>query len=488
GNAPHDTLGTRIILQLWSRGCDQVVPQKGNIIQVQPNRPDDVQAAADRERYMNWHLRHKVPFWIQSIRMSYLRWLITGSEFRYKMWDPVLKTTRIEDISADDVIVPYSRKDVDPFMGEVPRVTLIRRWHRWTLEDYGLSGMLDKDQVTKLYDKETESVDRDDGDDTAIEEVGIQIDKVEKPDMTAEDRELEARKVYVCQTWTKLPDGDRMRPTLWTIDRKTSLPLALMAREDEDPFDRMRFEREKKAWDLQAKNVAAQFQQMVQQGVPAEQPPPPPMPAPPRMRPIYSFLHYRLFPNPAGFYGIGVGYLLKNNNLMTDKLMAEYLLSARYQNMQGGFLPEGSAGKTGPVEMEMGKFHTLHLEAEQMNGIKPFVMHPPSDGLWKFIGKLNADSSTLIADADTLSGEAGPTNETKAAAEQRNYNATQLVSTITGLFTETLAYEIRLIADDNRNFMPDMEDFYPDDGQGMQTAHRADWTDEFRFTFTADQR
>lgn len=490
GAAPHDPIGTRILLQLWSRGCDQVVPQKGTLVQVQPNKPEDIEAAARREKRLNWQLRHKVPNWVRGVRMSYLLWLISGSTFREKMWDPVLKTTRIESIDADDVIVNYARRDVDPFMAEVPRVTIRKRLHRWTVEEYGDAGMFDPKQVAKLYDKETPSV-SDEEDESVIQEVGDKIDNFEKPNTTSEDKELLPRTFYRCHTWVQLPDQKRMKPVIFTIDRRTAIPIALTVREDEDPFDKMRFDAEQKEWEIAAQNVAMQYQQAVAQAQamgapPPPQPQPPKAPAPVRMQPIHNVLHYRLFYNPAGFYGIGVGYLLKNGNLLIDKLELEYLLSARFNNNQGGLLPKGTNQKRGAVELEMGKWHETELEPEQMAGIKPFNFHPPSDGMWKFIGKMRDDCSTLIADADTLSGEAGPTNETKAAAEQRNYNATALVSTITGLFTETLAEEVKLIAHDNRAFMQEREEFFFE-GQPQESL-RSDWVDEFHFTFTADQR
>jgi len=490
GNAPLDPIGTRILLQLWSRGCDQMLPAKGALVQVQPNSPEDVEPAARREKHLNWQLRHKIPNWIAGVRDSYLRWLMAGSEFREKMWDPVLKCTRIEGVSADDIIVHYSRKDIDKFMSEVPRVTRRIRKQRWQLEEYADAGMLDPQQLKRIFDKETPTVEGE-AEETVIEELGIKLDGVEKPDSN-EDKELRPRELYRCQTWLKLPQQERMKPVMVIIDRKTSIILGLTVREDEDPFDKMRFDAETKEWQFAAQNIATQYQQMVAQGVPVPPPQQPPPPKPVRMKTIHSFLHYRLFTNPAGFYGIGVMFLLKNSNLMINKLSMEYLASARFANVQGGLVPKGTNQKRGPLEMEMGKWHETELTPEEMSGIRPFNMHPPADGLWKFIGKLREDCSTLIADADTLSGEAGPTNETKAAAERRNFNATALVSTIVALFTETLAEEVKLIAHDNRSFMEEKEYFYftEDTHQKPQQieVYREDYLDEFHFTFTADQR
>ena len=516
GQQPHDPIMTRTLLQLWCRGIDQIFPAKGTLMQVQPTQPKDEEPAARREKHMNWQLRHKVPNWVPGHRETYLAFIMAGSTFREKSWNPVKKISEFEHITADDVIVSYSRKDIDPLMKRVPRVTRVLRPFRWEIEEYAEVGAFHGDYVeNKLYgDDAAPSTGNIESEESSFTEAGQKIDGVEAPSTVSEkggDADLSPRVLWRCQTWMRLPKDKKMKPVTITIDVKTSTPLALVVRESEDPFERMQFEAKKQEWEMQAQAVAAQFQQQVQQiqmmqqqGVPAQmpqQPQPPPIPQPPKLRPVYNIFHYRLFPNPAGFYGIGAGYLLRNANLMVNKLQAEYLQSARAANTSGGWLPKGTMLKTGPIEMEFGKYHQTELEAEQMTGIKTLQFPPPADGLWKFIKNLEDACYSLIADVDTMSGQAGPTNETKAAAQQRNYNATALISVISGLYLDTLKEEVKALAHDNRMFMDDTEYFWVTEpthqdpakaqqqgGGQAQTALRSDYTDEFDFTFTADQR
>ena len=511
GNAPHDPVLTRVLLQLWSRGWDQICPAKGTLMQVQPNASGfEAEKKADRrEKYMNWQLRHKVPNWITGHGESYLMFLIAGSCFREKSWNPTTKTTEFEPLTADDVIVSWTRKDIDPLMKRVPRVTRVLRLHRWEIDELVDSGTFASDYADLMFADDAPSA-LGAEEPSVIMDANERIEGVEMPSSTlaeGEDKDLKPRDIYRCQTWLKLPDQKRMKPVMFTVDRKTGYPLSLTIREAEDPFDRMRFESQKQEWMLTSQNMAAQYQQQLQQhqmlaaqGVPAQppmQPQPPAQPSPPRKMVVHSFIHYRLFPNPAGFYGIGVGYLLKNANLLINKLEAEYLTSARLQNSNMSWLPINTL-PPGPKEVEIGKNIQTNLEPEQMVGIRPIVFQPPADGLWKFIDKVRSNVSTLVADADTMSGEAGPTNETKAAAQQRMFNATALVSVIVRLYMEPLKEEVKLLAHDNRNFMDDKEFYWvtsathqKDSGPQASTQeeiYRSDFQDEFDFTFTADQR
>ncbi len=499
GNSPHDPVLTRVLLQLWSRGWDQICPAKGTLMQVHANGPQDEEAAQRREEYMNWQLRHKIPNWIMGHAEAYLSFLLAGSVFREKFWNPTLRTTEMETVSADDIIVPWTRKDIDPLMKRVPRVTRVLHLYKWEIEGLVDDGAFDPMYGEKIFDSSSNSGSSNQ-EPSVIMDANRKIEKIEMPETTlsqGDDKDLKPRDIYRCHTWVSLPDDKRMRPVTFTIDRQSKLPLSLVIREAEDPFDRRRYESQKQEWTLKAQNIVAQYQMQLQQGIPAQKPVPPPEPAPPKTRTLFNVVHYRLFTNPAGFYGIGVGYLLKNANLLVNKLEAEYLTSARLANSNQGWLPKGTLAKRGPVDVEIGKYHETELEAEQMSGIRPIQFNPPADGLWKFIEKVRNDCGTLIADVDTMSGEAGPTNETKAAAQQRMYNATALVSNVVRLYNEPLKEEIKLIAHDNRFFMDDSEFYWVTSpthqapgGQQTETkqAFRSDFADEFDFTFTSDQR
>lgn len=522
GRAPHDPIICRTVLQMWTRGCDQIVPVKGSLIQVTPVGPEDEDLASKRETHMNWQLRHKVPNYVPGHRESFLQFLMSGSVFREHSWDPVLQTSRFDYLTADDVVVPYSRKDIDPLMRRVPRVTRILRWYRWELEDLEEAGHFPAGMVTRLYSREQGGGAPVASDDSRLEEQAQEIDGVKKPITVSamDDVDSQQREVFRCHMWLKLPKEKRQRAVTLEADVTTGIALSLKIREDEDPFDRTRFDQQMKAFTITSQNVKTQYAAGMQQWQMAAQQaqmtgqPPPPQPAPPqmpkqpdpvKMRPIWQMIHYRLFPNPHGFYGLGVAYLLTNTNELVNSLEAEYLLAARFANMKQGFLSKGAiASGRGELRLTMGKFTQTELESEQMNGIKEFSFSPPSESLHSFIQQMKQDAYTLVADVDTLTGQAGPTNETKAAAMQRQTNATALMTAVAALYLETMALEPKMLARDNSLFLPDQGELYwvttpdktkpqlpgvpPTESRQPATATREEYASEFDFTFTADQR
>lgn len=513
GRAPHDPIICRIILQIWTRGCEQLWPAKGNLIQVSPVGVEDEEVAARREQHMNWQLRHKVPNWVEGHKETLLQFLLSGSAFRENSYDPVLATTKFDHLTADDIVVPYSRKDVDPRMRRVPRVTRILRLFRWELEDLRDAGGLAN--VDKLLSKDNARPSSED--DSALEEQAQEIDGVHRQTSVAasEDIDNQQRVLYRCHQWMKPPGEDRMRPMTFVVDAATNIVCSLKYREREDSLDRARFDADMKVWQAEMANVKAQYQAALQRhaqmtaqmpGIELPQPTPPQMPQQPtpvKMVPAYRVLHYRLFPNPHGFYGLGIAYLLANANELVNALEGEYLNAARFSNMITGLLPKSAMPKRGEIRLAMGKFIGVDLEPEQMGAVREFKFSPPSDALRKVIEGLKEDANTLIADADTLTGQAGPTNETKAAAQQRMSNATTITSAVTALYVATMAEEPKMLAEDNKLYMDEREPFWvttpdktkptlpgepPVERREQKMAMREDYASEFDFTFTADQR
>lgn len=512
GRAPHDPIIARTILQMWMRGREQLIPAKGHIIQATPVGSEDEQVALDREDHMNWQMRHKIPNYAAGVGESFLQYQMSGSAFREYYWDPKRKTTCFDSLTADDITVSYALKDIDPLMRRVPRVTRHLKLYKWEIEQYEASGEFPEGTVEKLYSKNGH------GSSTKIEESNLEkqaqiIDGVSPGTSSIsinEDGDDSAlRLIHRVYMWMKLKGSNKTQAVTFIVDDATNTPISLKIREEEDPFDQARFAAETKVWELAAENTKAQYQQQLQQaqqmpGMPLPPPPPmPPAPAPVSMIPSFNVIHYRLFPNPNGFYGIGIAYLLTNANEMVNQMQAEYLLAARFANLKTGLLPRNSVAKGGEIKVEMGKFVQTNLEAQEMAGVREFSFSGPSEGLRKFIEEMKNDAYSLVADVDTLTGEAGPTNETKAAAQQRMANATTLMTAVTSLWLETFAIEPKVLAKYNGKYMDEQELYWitaPDKSKPVapgqapvqtrqqKSASRELYASEFDVTFTADQR
>jgi hypothetical protein len=507
----HDPILTRTILLMVSRGWDQICPAKGSIINVHANGAEDEEAAQRRNDHMNWQFREKIPNYILSHRASYNAFALFGSTFRVKWWNPVTRCTQFDYITTDDMIVPYTRKDIDPLMRDVPRYTRLRRYHRFQLEALGREGYYH--EVSRLFGKDVPQSSPDgDEDESDVQRIASEVDGVERP-VTFTAKKGGPRILHDVYTWLQLPgpngepEGDQ-KPVILTYDKWSKLPLSLVVREEDDPFDRARFDADMAAFEMAQQNATAQYEQgMVMweqaqaQGIPVEPPQEPVLPDPPapvRKRPEYTVIHYRCFDNPEGFYGLGLGHLLLHPVKFINALSNDYVLAGKFANMQGGFLPKGALGpKRGEIKYQHGKFVETELDSSDMAGIKPLQFPGPSESLWKVIKETKNDAGTMVANVDTMSGEAGPTNETRTAALQRQAQASQLMGSVVRGYLEAMKEEPKMVAHDNSLFLDDREMYWvtepnKEDPRKMERTQREirreDYASPIDFSFTADQR
>lgn len=504
--APHIAIMCKAILHLWARTYDQVIPAKGDIIHGVPFGPDDVDRAQRTEQHLNWQLRQRIPDWASGHQTNILGWYMGGSQWRHYRYDPVEGVHRVDTLGIDDVIIPYSERDDHPLMKSLPRITRVLRLARWEAEVYEDSGVWANLDAVYPADDDASSVDgpppappRND-EDTTVEAAVIEIQGVDKP--TKGDRNAK-RLYYEQQTRIRFPKvlnvlalkaiEGKTKPVVLTVDKITKKPLALTIREEPDPIDQSRFDQQTQAFTIASQNIAQQMTMPPTPGMPAPAPPKPV--APVKMQTVYNIVHYRLFPNPEGILGLGVGYLLEGSNELANTLAAEYMLGAKFENLKGGFIPRNSREKRGDLAFTPGKFIEMDLEPEVMQkAIVPLVFSPPSEGLMKVVEKLEANSE-IAANADILSGEKGASNETAKGMMVRNSNAMALISVMTRLYLEAMKYEIKMIAHGNAVQMDGPETFPVQAMTGADksqvsnvTVQPSDYTEDVHIEFTADAR
>lgn len=505
--APHIAIMCKALLHLWARIYDQVVPAKGDIVKVKPLGPKDEQRAIRVEKHMNWQLRYRMPDWGTSQQVSILAWLMAGSTFRHYRWDPVAHTHIVDHVPIDDVIVSYSVDDIHPQMKSVERVTRVLRMARWELEQYAAEGYYSNlEAIFPADGEEEESGSTSDGDtgpsqtnedDSPVRIAGDKIQGVEAP--TRKDRDGK-REIYEQHTTLKFPKkvgveglAGVTKPVIIVVDKESKKPLAVMIREEPDPVDQARFNQETQAFQMAAANMGAQGMA----GAGLVQGPTQPKVRPVRMQTVYRMIHFRLFPNPSGFYGLGVGYLLEGSNELANTLAAEYMLSAKFYNMFTGWIARGTKEKRGDVQLGHGKFIETDLDPELLDkGVKLMDARPPSEGLMKVVEKLEQNSE-IAANADILSGERGASNETAKGMMVRNSNAMALISVMTRIYLDPLKYELKLIAHGNSVYLDESEYFpFTQDIPGQPGAQqmtqekvgRSDYVEDVHIEFTADAR
>ena len=505
--APHHPLVLQAMLSLWSRLWDQVCPAKGDIVHIAVVGEPDEERQMLVEKHMNWQLRTKMPDWVSSQGDSIMQWLLSGSNFREYVWDPIAKCNRVDHVPIEDMVISYAEKDTHPLMPTVPCVTRVLRVPKHLLLEYQKIGWYDG--IDELYEEGGGAfvgagVNYVDG--GPVRDAAMKIDGVEKPEGQESQDPDPVRELLRQHIWLELPSVG-YKPVTFVVDRKSKKPVYLSVRETPDSLDQSRFDREQAAAVAKAKSIDGMLQQQQAAAgppMPGAPPPVPPEPTQPdkvrpvKMVPLYTVIHYRLFPNPEGFYGIGAGYLLENSNALVDELLADVLISGRLANIPQGFISNQMSGLKGDIQAVPGKFHAVDIPGEQLkDAIHQFQFNPPPPVLMDMIKFLVNESKDQTANQEILSGEKGSSHETAAQYKGRNNNAMTVVNVMTRLYIEPLKYEMKLIAHGNSIFMPAEEWFSvvapsqatpgANDVQSLKIARDA-YLEDYHITFTADSR
>lgn len=501
-DAPHMPLLLKAILSHWSRTVDQVLPANGSIVHPVPTSFEDDERADRVELHLNWQMRSRIPDYIPGHCDSIMAWLQAGSTFRVAYWDPVKKVPCVEHVPIDYMILPYARKDSDPLMRKVPRKTWIKCMTRHELEEWAETGYLVG--VDKLYEEGGYSSKSNYDDQSKVMEIVDKIQGIDKPESAASKKDPDQeREILVQYYWTLLPGIPKIKPVCCWVDRKTKKVLGLFVHQMEDSVDRARYENQTR--EFQAAVVSAQQQAAMAPPPAPGAPPVPPPPAPKKPDPVKmvtlnNIIHYRLFPNPNGIYGLGAGYLLEGPNEFIDKTLADMWVAGKFQNVQAGFISNYAQGaKKGDLEWVPGKFHGLDCQPDELDkAVKTFQFGPPSPTLMELAKWVHEEASSQTASQDTLSGEQGTSRETATSVQDRTNAANQVVNLMTRMYLIAFDAEVKLIAHLNSVHMDDVEYFsvtVPDKQDPTKnqvrsglSISRADYLEDYDLTFAADAR
>lgn len=487
---PHIPMLLQAAISHWSRIWDQVIPSKGDIVHMFATSFEDEERARRVEKHFNWQLRVKVPNYASGHATSIMQWM-SGSCFRVYCWDPIEKCHRIEAVPMDDIVVCYTERDDDPLMQNVPVKTYIRRLPRHTLEAWEKVGYYVG--IAELF--ETSKAGQKDDDESPIRAAIKKIDGVDPSDSYAsQEKSPDAtREIYEQHYWTSIPGTDGIKPVKFAVDKLSKKPLSLTIREMENSVDRSRYEREKGEYDA----AVASWQQHMQMD-PSAGLPEPVKPAQPKIDTLNTIIHYRCFPNPEGFYGLGPISLLEGPNTLVDNLLGDLMVAGKFQNVQSGFISERARGKKGDVEFVPGKFHALDCEPEELDkAVKPFQFGQPSATLMEIAKWQVEEAKNQTASADTLAGEQGTSRETAASVRTRNSNAAQVINVMTRLYLVPFTSELRLIMHGNSIYLDDVEYFNvvepsqktPGQSQVFRgQVARDDYLEDYEISPTADAR
>ena len=481
------------MLQVQGRLYDMLLPANGKLLYSSPTNLHDVERANITETFGNAYIRQYMPEMAQGLDDTLHQTCIYGSAFRRTYWNEFEERVASDWIPIADFVVMDTQRSQDPSMRDVPRYTLVQRLNRFELEDWALKGIYKNVDLITWGEPERKDPD-------ALEAKVKVIDGVTPDeDSTADDK---PRMVLEQHRKWRFPSRPDMGPefdgqahaVMITVDYESGQVLRVVVREEDDPRDHNRFERQTREYDSFMGAMEAFEAAQMQPPMPMigpdgtlsmpPRPTPPPMPrwmktgddgvpkAPrkQRRREICFFTHYRAFPSE-GFYGLGFGDFLAGLNESVNTIINQHIDGVTLQNSRPGIISRQMKMQRGPIVMAPGQLAEVDAPMGSLDdGIK-FLDPPKSDPTTMgLVELLMGSADKLVASSDIMSGTSSGANRT---AKETQILAEQMMMQITVLarrMKEAFRHELDKIWRCWGVFLPDEEIFniVGDDGSPQE--------------------
>lgn len=484
-NAPNVT--TPVLsaptLQIVSRLIDMVLPRSGKVCYVQPMSMSDMAIANVTERFANSYIRYQMPELLSGLSKTIHQFALYGDAFRRTYWDAREGRVRSDWIPVEDVVVPNVRSN-DPSLKDLPRYAIVQHYTYLDLQEFADEGWYaNVDQIKPGDAAETE--------DSAVQQARNKVDGRAgggNENTTAEHRQ---RQVIEVNCKRKLPvsvagvpglDG-KAHAYLITVDEASQTILRIALREEPDPRDQKRFDRDTQALE-QAKAAHDQAMQMwlatvdaaVQAGDVEVLPPKPeailPEVAPQRMREICLLTHYQAFESE-GFYGIGYGDLLYGLALASNRVLNGHLEGVNLRNSKPAVISRNVRMQRGDVSVSPGE--AIEVDAPP-SGLRDAIqwLDPPANdpSTVPLIELFQSMASQLAGSADTMSGQIPKSNQAAAGIQTLVEQAMTPISVLARRILASLGSELEKMWRCWATFLSDEEvvDVIGDDGQPQPVA------------------
>jgi hypothetical protein len=454
-------------LQIQARLYDMIWPANGKVFNVVPSTHDDQVLTHLTERFANAYVRHRMAYMAQGLDDTLHQMTLYGSAFRRTYWDAYERKVRSDWIPIEDFVVAASTRSQDPSMSDVPRYTMVHHMSRYDIEERGLDGIFVNTELVKGQPEGTNSQFKD----TA--------DKLDGQTMDADDEDM-PRKVLEQHCKWRLPNRPKEHPAfdgrehhvIITVDKESQAVLRMCLREEDDPDDKRRYDREFAAYEEYGRQLQKYHEQQAgltvsQPPVPgapdmtappemggppdmsmggmepvmdaqapaapmgdpmAMQAPPPPLeepapvdpPTPVRRRQICFFTHYRCFPSD-GFYGLGYGDLLLGIAIAQNTVINQWVDGQAVKNARPMFMSRQIRMARGAVNIGPGEVNEVDGPVGSLKEAIMFLDPPGSDpGTVPLIKMLDGFTDRIAGNGDLMSGQAPGSNQTKAGMQILN--------------------------------------------------------------------
>lgn len=443
-------------LQVHARLFDMVWPASGKIIYSSPTNLNDAFRAQTTETFGNSYIRHRMPEMGTGLDDTMAQVVIYGSAFRRTYWNTYEWRVCSDWIPMEDFVVAHSVRSQDPSMRDVARYTMVQHLTIFDLESYGAQGVFDNVKGIRASDVETPKGD-----------LQPTVDKVDGVSVAEESSDEDKNRQVLEQhrVW-RLPDRQgkhpafdgKPHPVIITIDAVSKRVLRVVLREEDDPNDLKRFQRETQAYQAYQIQMQAHSQQLevvsrvmtVASQLGKEIPPdlipvaPPEVkePAPMRKREICFFTHYKAFPSE-GFYGLGFGDFIGGLNKAVNTLINQHIDGVTLRNAKPVFMSRQLRLPRGTQNIQPGEVIEVDGPTSAMReGIywmDPPLNDPTTMPLASMIGEM---ADKVAGSGDLMSGDTSGANRTAQEIKVLNSQVMMQISVLARRVKEAFKHEL----------------------------------------------
>ncbi len=386
--------------QVASRLYDMLLPADGTWFRSKPTDADDIDRAERTTKYVALYMRRDVPEFAGDFDKTCTQTTLNGDSY-IKCWrDPHEKRMRLKTIGVTDMVLPYWCNNPDPSLRGVPCYTEVQRYTGVQIKENQEDGTF----YTVKLEEVSGSTDVDD--DATLRKTVDSVAGQAPQDEGTEDYKL--RPVLEQHRWLVLKknpkhkrmDG-RLHSVTATIDYKSRKVLRLALREEDDPRDRRRYDREMKA---HAEEVA-KFQQML---VPSMPEPPEPC----RQREMCLYTNFGGWPSE-GAYHLGFGAFIGPLNRAGNEFLRQFAIALAMNNSPPAFISRQHQMTRGDISTAPGKVNEVNIPPGQIKDAIVWMQTPmPNSGMASLVDKVEIWANRMTASGEILSGEPTGANET----------------------------------------------------------------------------
>lgn len=485
-----------VVLQTEARLFDMVVPATGKILLCSPTNLSDQDRAGYCEKFSNNYIRYRMPEFAPGMDTTLMQMCKAGSAFRRTYWNAYDGKVCSDSIPMADFVVAYKERCDDPSLRGCARYTHVLHKTYFELEDYAAQGIYENVEDIKAGDGGGDSS----NDAEQLRETVKKQDGVHPADESSDDDKLRmVLEQYRRWRMPKAPkkhaafDG-RSRYVIITIDEKSRKVLRVVVREEDDPADVPRFEKEQQlfdahaaalkqhASDMEGYPIAAQL--AVAQGQPMPEPPMAPVPSPgleldetgeplapkpPRQREMCFFTHYKCFPGE-GFYGLGFGDFIAPLNKAANTILNQRIDLGTLQNAPPGFISRQLRGARGAQSTQPGQLNEVDAPMGVIKDAVWYMQVPQGDGLTVEMLELLQSMVEKFGGSDIIAGEVPKSNNTATGMSILNEQAMMPITVLARRVKDAETHELQKIWRCFGTFLPEEEivDVIDENGEAAQ--------------------